>query len=178
MRSITPSDYEFLYKLETAPELGSRWRFRSGLPSPERFAASLFDGVLASFLVEERENGKPLGFVTAYSADFRNGHCYLAVAATPEVHGRGVLLEAAGLFINYCFQSWDFRKLYAETFDFALASFAGVTRSLFVEEGRLREHEYHLGRYWDKVYLALYRDEWDRQSERLLAYALGHSRIR
>ncbi len=82
----------------------------------------------------------------------------------------------AALFLEYVFRGWSFRKLYFELPEFNLAQFSRGVNRLFVEEGRLREHLYYDGRFWDKVILALYRTTWEAQSKRILQAAMTPSR--
>ena len=55
---------------------------------------------------------------------------------------------------------WPFRKLYAEVAGFNYAQFASAVPLIFTEEGRLTDHDFYQGRYWDKHVLALSRDRW------------------
>ena len=65
------------------------------------------------------------------------------------------------LLADHLFAHWTFRKLYGETLEFNLANLGGVLGPLLTEEGRLRQHAFAGGRYWDLVHLALYRDVWE-----------------
>jgi ribosomal-protein-alanine N-acetyltransferase len=87
----------------------------------------------------------------------------MGIAAAPWAIGRGWSLEAAGLFVNYLFVNWDFRKLYGESVDFNFRSFKSGRGSLFTEEGVLRQHYFYNGEYWDSHILALHRDEWEQK---------------
>jgi RimJ/RimL family protein N-acetyltransferase len=160
LRPITEYDYEFLFDLATSEEVGYRWRFRGETPSPQVFVQRLWHNVLAQFVVCRGSDAEPVGHILAYNADLPNGHAYLAMAVRPETLGRGWTLEAVGLFIEYVFRLWDFQKLYAYSAGFSLASFnraAGLIR----EEGRLIEHEYFDGKYWDMHIFAIHREDWE-----------------
>ena len=76
-------------------------------------------------------------------------------------------LEAFMLFLDYLFTVFGFRKLYGEVLEFNLTSFRSIIGKIAHEEGRLRDHEYFDGRYWDLVFLAIYREEWEAKRERL-----------
>jgi RimJ/RimL family protein N-acetyltransferase len=164
LRSIFPSDYDYLYALATSEDMGYRWRFRGMSPSPEAFPQGLWHQVLAQFIIERVENGQRLGLVVAFDANERNGWCHIAMLLDPNVAGTGWVLEAGALFVNYLFTLWNFRKLYAEVLEFNYRSFSsGGGGRFFHEEGRLKDHEFYAGRYWDLLLIALYRDDWEHR---------------
>ncbi len=81
-----------------------------------------------------------------------------------EYWGRGYGREAIGLLLDYAFRLHNYRKV-------SLSAKADNERALrcyracgFVEEGRLREHEWSNGRYVDVVEMGVLRDEWQRTS--------------
>ena len=163
LREVLPGDYLFLYSLATNPEHGFRWRFRNTIPSFEEFVGNLrAPGMLVQLLIVSATTNEPLGIVICYQADFRNRHAYIAVQGRPDITGRGVVAEAAQVFIRYLFGCYDFEKLHAESYEFSLTSFGSVLNELFVEEGRLKNHERYLGRQWDLSIIAVYRNAWER----------------
>jgi RimJ/RimL family protein N-acetyltransferase len=107
-----------------------------------------------------------IGLVTAYSADMRNQHASIAVLFSPEYAGSGWVVESLVLFIDYLFDVFPLRKLYFETLEFVYPSFASGEDRFFTIEGRLEAHEFHRGRYWDKLIGAIYRDGWPEASAR------------
>ena len=67
--------------------------------------------------------------------------------------------------MDYVFRVFDFRKLYGEVLEFNFAQFeSGLSSESFEIEGRLKEHEYHDGKYWDLVYISLFRDDWQSET--------------
>jgi RimJ/RimL family protein N-acetyltransferase len=162
LRPVTGQDLPFLYTLETHGDILPRWRFAgSPIPPPEVFAAKLWEGVLAQFVIERLSPGNPIGHVCAYNPRLIHGTAHLAVVITPELQGRGWALEGAGLFVDFLFRNFPLRKLYAETVEYNYgASFSRGLGRFFSEEGRLREHSYYDGRYWDTLILTIDRDTW------------------
>jgi RimJ/RimL family protein N-acetyltransferase len=161
LRPVEASDYGPLFRLATHSELQRTWRFRGSTPSPEAFLQSLWESVLAQFVIVRRSNSNVIGLVTVYRADFRIGHAYLALVLHPEVRGRGVwAYESMLLFLNYVFVNWNFRKLYGETGEHSFESFRSGEGIEFHVEGRLSGHEWFAGNYLDVVITAIYRDEW------------------
>lgn len=180
LRTVFPSDYEYLYALATDEELGWRWRYRGASPSPELFQQQLWNGVLAQFVVEHVETKQRVGFVQAFDASERNGHVHFAVMTDPAVKRSGWIIESMLLFLDYLFTVWNFRKLYAEVLEFNYEQFASGAGSVFKVEGRFTEHEWHAGRYWDLLILALYREDfvrdWHPRVEQLVATDNGAGR--
>lgn len=127
---------------------------------PQDFPAYLGQGVLVQFVAERRERPQPLGLVTAYNADFQNRHVFIAAVTDPRVQRAGWPLEAVLLLLDHVFACFDFRKAYFEVPAFNLGSFSSAVGRTLEEEGRLREHEYFDGRWWDRVYLSI--DRWER----------------
>jgi RimJ/RimL family protein N-acetyltransferase len=137
-------------------ELNYLWRFRGGTPSFNQFVQSLEAGVLCQFVVTARDNNTPVGLVVAYNADLRNRFCYVAACLSPHLILSGVGVEAVLLVMRYVFHCWEFRKIYIEAPDLNFDQYrGGESLGLFTEEGRLRDHTYMGGRYWDMHILAL-----------------------
>jgi RimJ/RimL family protein N-acetyltransferase len=167
LRPINERDRAFLYELMTAPEAGGRVRFAGATPSPEKVAASLWDSVLAQFVIEGVSEGQPFGLVAITSANFRDGFAYVSALGLPAAQGPGLLIEAVLLAFNYAFLTWPFRKIYMESTEDSFQFFRSGLGRFFQEEGRLREHSFWNGRYVDVLILAVYREVWEREAETL-----------
>jgi RimJ/RimL family protein N-acetyltransferase/acyl carrier protein len=164
LRAVRPADYPFLYNLSVGNPSAFRWRFRERQPSFEEFInSSMRSTVFCDFLVEEVKPHRAAGYAVCYRADFRNRHASIALQGIPELEGRGVLVEAGELLIDYLFGYWDFEKLCAECPEFNLGVFKSGLGGLFSEEGCLRNHERFLGRFWDLYLLAVHRDTWEER---------------
>ena len=168
LRPIRPVDYDAIRVAELSDDLGVRWRHRGATPSPEAFAHSLWAGVLVQYLVVANDDHRLLGVVSAYDVDLRSGTASLGFARFGGGDRSPGLVEGVILLADHLFSHWPLRKLYGETLEFNLPNLGGVLGPLLVEEGRLRAHAFAGGRYWDLVYLALYRETWDEHRGRLL----------
>ncbi len=168
LRPIGEQDRRFLYELMTAPESGGRVRFGGATPSPEKVAATLWESVLAQFIVESAQSGRPVGLVAITSPDFRNGFAYISALGLPETQGSGLVAEAAFLAFHYAFTTWPLRKVYMEATEDSFGAFAGGLDDFFREEGRLVDHVFWNGRYVDMVILAVYRETWSRLAPRMV----------
>ena len=160
LRPVDPEDIPFLYRLATEGDSGQRWRYRGATPDPKAFAAQLWDGVLAHFIVERPSDGSPMGLVCAYNANHRDGYAYIAGVCDDEARQAGIFPEAFLLLAGHLFGNWTFRKLYFESAEFNYEQFASGAGEYFVEEARLADHTFHDGRYWDLIVGTLTRDRW------------------
>src|SRR3954454_6179032 len=110
LRPVTPGDYEWLYQLNSLPELAHRWRGRPGSITPAQLPDSLWNNVFCQFVVCRRRDGRPVGLVVAHGADLPNRTVRFGIVLDPQYHSVGWPLEAGALFIDYLFDTGDFRK--------------------------------------------------------------------
>ncbi len=165
---MTPEDFGYLRLIETSSNFAPRWRLRGRTPSPPDWAQSSSSGVLAQFMVVSNRDRGRIGLVTAFRANFQDGHARLAAVAFDPQTPSPVMPLAVGLFIDYVFRCWNFRKLYMDVAEYNLPQMASGMARLFTVEGRLSEH-YHLdGRYWDKFILSISREAWAEHPKRFL----------
>jgi RimJ/RimL family protein N-acetyltransferase len=160
LRPVTPGDYEWLYQLNSLPELAHRWRARPGSINPAQLGDFLWNNVHCQFVVCRRD-GRAVGLVVAYAADLPNRTVRFGIVLDPQYHAVGWPLEAGALFIDYLFDTGDFRKIYSEAIDYNLATYkSALDLGILRMEGCLREHVYSAGAYRDWYTFAIYRDDW------------------
>ena len=168
LRVINDRDSNFLYALMTSPQSGGRVRFAGATPSPDKIASSLWESVLAQFVIEGVNSQKPLGLVAITSPNFRDGFAYISALGPPQAQGLGLIAEGVLLGFHYAFTTWPFRKIYMEATEESYRAFKSGLGRFFVEEGRLKEHVFWNGRYMDLLILAVYRETWARHTARML----------
>jgi RimJ/RimL family protein N-acetyltransferase len=162
LRPLIEADRSFVYELMVSPEAGGRVRFAGATPSPEKVAASLWDSVLAQFIIESVSQQKPLGLVAVTSPNFRDGFAYISALGAGAVQGSGLIAQGVMLAFHYAFLTWPLRKIYMESTDESYRAFASGQGRLFTEEGRLRQHVFWNGRFMDLRILAVYRETWQQ----------------
>jgi RimJ/RimL family protein N-acetyltransferase len=174
LRPVWPADYEFLFGLAHHEGLSHRWRLRNHTPSLDSFVAgTLYAGTHVQFMIESREPEQPIGHLAAYNADLRNGTAYVAQVLHPDLVGGRYGFEAFLLFANYLLVSWPLRKLYAETTDLSIGTFASGEGSLYEIEGVLKDHELYDGRYWDGYILTFTAERLAAQLDRWMPRLVG-----
>jgi RimJ/RimL family protein N-acetyltransferase len=175
LRALTPNDYGPLFAMNAEPTIMLRWRHRGTTVSFESFVQMLWRDVLAQFAIELKADGNLLGYVSSYNVDFRTGTGSAAVMVHPGAAGFGLAIEAYVLLLDYLFKNFNLRKIYGESLEFNYGLFSSGEGRLFVEEGRLRDHEFYHGRYWDNVIFAVYREAVEEHAGRLLGR--GHHQL-
>lgn len=127
-------------------------------------------------MVVGRQTEAPLGIVSLYNPNMESGVAFLSVAALPQASHTGLVMEGAGLFIDYCFRSWNLRKIMIDAVSVNLEQYGSIAIDLFEEEGRLKDAEYYDGRYWDRVFLTLNRSKWHERRHALMPFLTGEER--
>jgi hypothetical protein len=178
LRPINPADYASLQLAEVSGEIGHRWRFRGQTPSPEHWAANLWNGVLSQYLVWPTRGGDPAGLVMAYQASFQDGHAYVAATRLNPDNRSPALMLGLALFLEYLFGTWAFDKLYFEVPEYNLHQFGSSIGRLLKVEAQLRDHYRYGDRMWDKLTLALYRSDWKASPRPALRLAHGPQPVR
>ena len=168
LRPVMPRDHDYLYRLSTHPDVTWRWRYRGESIPFEQFVQQLWGGTLVHFVVERIEGNQPIGYVQAFDPSERHGWCHFAVVLDPTLVRSGWALECMALFFNYVFTCWNFRKLYAVVLENNYEELASGDGSWFVTEGRLAEHEWFAGRYWDLIFLTVNREDWEKAGPALV----------
>lgn len=136
--------------------------------SPEKIASSLWDSVLAQFIIEGFTSQKPLGLVAITSPNFRDGFAYISALGPPQTQRLGLIAEGVLLGFHYAFTTWPFRKIYMEATEESYSAFQSGLGRFFVEEGRLKEHVFWNGRFMDVFILAVYRETWADRAAAML----------
>jgi len=107
-----------------------------------------------------------VGLVTAYRANHEDGHALVAGIRFDPYSRSPSMIIGIGMFIDYLFACWSFRKLYMEVPEYNYRQFASGLGRVFTLEARLRDHYYLDGERWDQLTLAIYRDTWNRHPKR------------
>jgi hypothetical protein len=171
LRPLGQGDYVLLRAAENSTELGVRWRGRGSVLSPDQWAQSLWQGRLAQMIVALERDGRPLGLVQLYSANFQDGHASVGAMSFGATSGTPLMMFGLALFLDHVFTCWNFHKLYMEVAEYNMPQFASAIDRLVVQEGRLGKHYWYGGRHWDQLLLALYRDDWFEKGRGLVRAA-------
>jgi len=118
----------------------------------------------ADFVIEV--DGVVIGEVGLHShANRRAGVASLGVGIyDPEYVGKGYGRDAIMTLLDWCFRILNLRRVALDTLAMNERAIRAYRACGFVEEGRLREHEYVDGRYVDVVVMGVLRSEWEKAS--------------
>jgi hypothetical protein len=171
LRTVQPGDYVALQMMETQGEAAMRWRYRGHTPSPEQWLATLWNGVLAQFLVISKRTNEPQGLLYAYNTSQQDRHTYFAALKFNLQERSPLMILGTAIFVEYLFKCWDFKTLYMEVPAFNFEQFSSGLGKYFTIEGRLRDNYICAGRWWDLLILAIRRDDWDHRAQSMLSVA-------
>ena len=82
----------------------------------------------------------------------------------PEYWGRGYATEAALAVVDFGFRELELHRISSWCIADNAASGRVLERVGLRLEGRLREHEYFKGRWWDTLFYGLLESEWRRET--------------
>ena len=117
------------------------------------------DSVEFSLTIARREDNLMVGGINVHDADRVNGTFAYGVGIEPGHKGNGYAPEAIVLLMRFMFDERRFQKCEARIYDYNAASL-GLHRKLgFVEEGRLRRHQFLGGEYHDEFIFGMTADE-------------------
>lgn len=117
---------------------------------PERFQLA----------VESLAGQVPVGGISIGETDERAGWFTYGVAIGHDHQRRGYATEAVVLLLRYMFGERRYHKCEVRIYAFNAASLELHRRLGFVEEGRLREHEFFAGAHHDVVLMGMTADEY------------------
>lgn len=168
LRPLSRADYLTFFRWRADIESLHLWSPERRVPTFEEYAEELdrFLNTTVTLLILTGRD-EAIGFVQVYHLSYINGWCRFLIYVDQEHRNRGYVLEAVLLFGDYIFSNFNFRKVYADVFEYNRAVLKMLRSAGFVEEGCLKEHVFFDGRFWALYHLALYRHDWERLRDRL-----------
>ena len=153
----SPEVYEYLFEQDPiSQERQERW-FEQIENSRDRY----------QFVIETLE-GSPIGLVSLFDLDLRNGRAEWGFyIGDMRYRMGGYAVEAELLLLRYAFLYLNLHRVYCQSFAFNQKVLELHKRFGFLEEGRLREHVYHNGRYEDVVIMGVTKEEFQERESYL-----------
>lgn len=162
LRGVTRADLPLLLTYFNDPEVDLA---AGDLPSPvsmervEKWYERLVEQQpMRRFAIEAE--GRFIGTCLLQDIDEMSGHAELGIMiGAKDCWGRGYGREAIQLLLDYAFRLVNLRRVWLRTHagnERAIRAYRAVG---FVEEGRLREHQWLAGRYVDMVMMGILRAE-------------------
>jgi hypothetical protein len=186
---VTPRDYDSLFELLVVDGAGWRYRFQGCTPPPEDFHRELTNGVGMNMVV--RRTGKAyvnfppaappiapaLGLLQIYGGSQRDRFAYLGVALGHEIQRDPRMSILLGLFLHHAFETFGFRKIYAEMPEYTYRDIASGQGRFFDVEGRLTDHFIRPGGGYDMFILAIRPEHVAAAVERTRRTASENTRV-
>lgn len=113
-----------------------------------------------SFFIKENDNFIPLGFGGFVGIDKHNRRAELFITiGNTSYQGRGLGKKLVRFLIGLGFSELNLQKVYLTTLENNVRAKKIYEVCGFVQDGRLRQHFYHQGRYLDCFHMSLLRDD-------------------
>jgi diamine N-acetyltransferase len=127
--------------------------------SIEWFERTRNDASRRDFIIETSE-GKPIGIIALVhiSDVHRTAEIYIVIGEK-DYWGKGVMLEAESLLIDWAFNSLKLEKIWADAVENNIASIITMKKLGFQIEGTLRKERFLRGRRIDVIRLGLLKEE-------------------
>ena len=111
--------------------------------------------------VMTRGEDRFIGLTGLHEIDDRSRHAAFGLLiGDKSMWGRGYGTEVTRLVVEHAFRTMNLNRVWLHVFEYNERGIRAYARVGFREEGRLRQHTFHDGRYWDVLTMGLLRDEW------------------
>lgn len=158
LRTVQPSDHEFLRRNLNHPELRHAGYETVREPVSEDAIEARVEADDRHLFLACRE-GTPVGSASVKNIDLEGRNAELSFWITPSDQGNGYATEAASLCLVHAFDELGLHKVWARTVGENDASKRVLEKLGFQREGVLREHWYGFERYVDEYRYGLLRSE-------------------
>lgn len=106
-------------------------------------------------------DGEIRGAVWLFDVDQTAGHAEIGYWLTPDVHGQGIMTEAARLVVEYAFEELRLHRVRGRALATNDASLGVLENCGMKREVREREAKHVDGQFVDMVHLGVLREEWE-----------------
>ncbi len=111
------------------------------------------------FVIEAE--AKVIGDIGLHDIDRRHGTAELGIGIYErDFLGKGYGRDAINVLLEWAFEVQNVRRIWLETSAVNERAIRSYSACGFVEEGRLRQHDFFRGEYVDVVVMGLLRSEW------------------
>jgi diamine N-acetyltransferase len=166
LRAMEKDDIKRLHELHANVDLvllgDAVWRPEPLAAWEKEFDKHLEDHDKADFVIEV--DGVVIGEIGLHPhMNHRAGVAYMGVGIyAPEYVGKGYGRDAIMTLLNWTFRILNLRRVALDTLATNERAIRAYRACGFVEEGRLREHEYVNGVYVDAVVMGILRSDWEK----------------
>ena len=170
LRAVERDDLKRLHALEGNVDLvllgDGQWQPEPLAQWEKQFDKHLDDEEQARFVIEA--DGTVIGGIGLHHRSRRSGVTSFGIGIyDPDYLGNRYGRDAIETLLRWAFRIQNYRRIWLETSSSNERAIRCYRAVGFVEEGRLREHEWLNGQHIDSVVMGLLRSEWEaRRGER------------
>jgi RimJ/RimL family protein N-acetyltransferase len=109
-----------------------------------------------------READRLIGCLGLHEMDLRNRHAVFGISVGDKSYwGKGHGSEATRLILDHAFLTLNLNRVWLQVFEYNPRGIRCYEKIGFRHEGRLRQHVYRDGRYWDTLVMGILCSDWD-----------------
>lgn len=150
---------QWLNDSETADFL-SRREFLANLENEQKWLEENINNE-AAFVIVTLAEDKMIGTCSFENINHIDRVAELGIfIGDKEYRGKEIGTEAVKLLLNYGFNSLNFNSIYLKVMEFNPRAIACYKKCGFNEVGRLRQHNYINGKYYDSIYMDILKSEY------------------
>ena len=113
--------------------------------------------------IVDAKTNKLIGSIAINKISMRDGTATTGTSIGDKSYwDKGYGTEAKMLLLEFAFHEMNLRKICSEVTQYNKRSLMYALKCGYKEEARLLKQYYRKGKYWDKVILAVYRNQWER----------------
>lgn len=106
-------------------------------------------------------DGKHIGMIGIHQINRKDGTAITGtMIGNKEYWGKGYGTEAKMLLLDFAFNTMNLRKICSSVIAFNERSYKYSLKCGYIEEGRRKLQNFRHGKYWDEIFLAVFRDDW------------------
>ncbi len=131
----------------------------------ETFLAGLnADPMEPTLAIVVREGDRLIGMTGLGKTDVRNRHAMFGISIGDQsTWGKGYGTEATRLMVGHAFEGLNLNRVWLTVFENNPRGVRAYEKAGFRVEGRLRQECFREGRYWDAIFMAILREDWNKQ---------------
>lgn len=153
--------FEYIYALTTDSRWKYLWTNNRSFLSKREFHDSLILSLKSYYhnymVILSKTTHSPQGIIYSYNYS-SDGYVYITTLIDINHRFSYVGGDAGIIFHDFLFKHFPLRKIYCDVYVYNTQCINFLLHSGYVEEGRLKEHRFYGGKYYDLLTLAFYRD--------------------
>jgi ribosomal-protein-alanine N-acetyltransferase len=121
-----------------------------------------------------KENDLFIGETGLYRMDFKNRRaCFGITIGQKTEWGKGYGGEATRLLVDHAFDTLNLNRVWLHVFEHNQRGIGAYQKAGFKKEGLLRQDRYKDGRYYNTIIMAVLREEWELNRQKMVPSGAG-----